>query len=134
MSIICTIFGACLTLTGVPSVHDGDTITIQHQAIRLYGIDAEELDEPHGESARSALTRIIHGSPITCIHTGENSHNRIVARCRTSEGNDLGEALVRAGEVLDCARYSNGLYRRYEPLLIRRVLLQKPYCDKNFRR
>lgn len=128
MSIICTIFGACLTLTGVPSVHDGDTITINHQNIRLFGIDAEELHEPHGDAARLALVRIINNQPVTCTHTGHNTHNRIVAKCRTSEGKDIGEMLVRAGQVLDCKKYSDGYYRRYEPLLIRSVLAQKPYC------
>jgi endonuclease YncB( thermonuclease family) len=128
MDIICAMFGACLTLTGVPSIHDGDTITIKHQHIRLYGIDAEELHEPHGDAARLALVGIINNQPVTCTHTGHNTHNRIVARCRTQEGRDIGEMLVRAGQVLDCKKYSDGYYRRYEPLLIRSVLIQKPYC------
>jgi endonuclease YncB( thermonuclease family) len=134
MSIICSVFGACLTLSGMAQVHDGDTISIKHQYIRLYGIDAEELDEPHGYQAREALVRIINNAPVTCTHTGENSYHRIIARCRTSEGKDIGEELVRAGVVLDCRRYSGGRYARYEPSHARTTLLQKPYCDPNFKR
>jgi endonuclease YncB( thermonuclease family) len=41
------------TLSGSAYVHDGDTIYIDRQPIRLAGIDAEELDEPHGIAART---------------------------------------------------------------------------------
>lgn len=128
MSIICTVFGACLTLTGVPSVNDGDTITIKNHHIRIYGIDAEELGEPHGERARLALIGLVGVLPITCVSTGHTSHQRIIARCRTHTGADIGEALVRAGHALDCKKYSGGVYFRYEPAGIRAVLAQKQYC------
>ena len=48
-------------LTGrVIDVHDGDTITIlddQHNKhrIRLFGIDAPELNQPYGQASRKAL-------------------------------------------------------------------------------
>ena len=127
--MICAALGICIALTGSPSVHDGDTITIQGQAIRLFGIDAEELDEPNGPRARDALRALVRGtSHVRCDLTGERTYNRVVGVCYTAAGEDLGEAMVRGGYVLDCARYSDSLYRPFEPAGIRRTLKQKPYC------
>ncbi|MDE2098031.1 MAG: thermonuclease family protein [Patescibacteria group bacterium] len=115
-------------IVGYPQIIDGDTIKIKGQPIRLAGIDAEELSEPHGIEARKAMTAIIGGGLVTCEDTGERSHNRIVATCRTMIGTDIGQAIVAFGAALDCARYSAGRYRAYEPQGIRAHLRQKPYC------
>lgn len=37
---------------GTAYVVDGDTLVIQQTQIRLFGIDAPELDHPHGKNAR----------------------------------------------------------------------------------
>ena len=129
MSIICTVFGACLTLTGIADVHDGDTITLKTHHIRIHGLDAEELREPYGYKARAALVRIIDGQPVTCKSTGHTSHQRIIARCFTSQGKDIAELMVRGGHALDCLKYSGGAYVRFETSASRTHLLSKPYCD-----
>lgn len=134
MSVLCTLFGACLTITGLPYVQDGDTIILKNQQIRIFGLDAEELHEPNGRAARAALIRIVKDAPVTCKHTGDNSHKRIVARCHTSEGKDIAELMVRDAAALDCRRFSGGMYSRFEPAGVRSRLQQKPYCDPNFRR
>jgi endonuclease YncB( thermonuclease family) len=127
--MICSILGVCAVLAGTPSVHDGDTLTINGQAVRLFGIDAEELDEPNGPRARSALRALVRGTPhVRCQLTGEKSYNRMVGICHTAEGVNLNEAMVRGGYALDCARYSDGIYRQFEPMAIRLTLIQKPYC------
>jgi len=127
--MICAVLGLCTVLTGTPSVHDGDTLTIQGQAVRLFGIDAEELDEPNGPRARDALRALVKGTHhVRCEPTGQKSYNRVVAICYTAAGEDLGEAMVRGGYVLDCARYSDSRYRPLEPMAIRLTLKQKPYC------
>ena len=125
--MICLVLGLCATLSGVPSVHDGDTLYIQGQSIRLYGIDAEELDEPHGIQARDTLRALVNHQTITCSDTGTRTHSRIVGRCYLN-GQELNRVLVQRGVVLDCARYSHGEYRRDEPLSARLTLIQKPYC------
>jgi len=127
--MICAVLGLCTALIGTPSVHDGDTLTIQGQAVRLFGIDAEELDEPNGPRARDALRALVKGTHyVRCEPTGQKSYDRVVAICYTAAGEDLGEAMVRGGYVLDCARYSDSMYRPFEPMAIRRTLKQKPYC------
>ena len=127
--MICAGLGLCATLVGSPSVHDGDTLTLQGQAIRLFGIDAEELDEPNGPRARDALRALVRGTHhVRCELTGERTYNRVVGVCYTAAGEDLSEAMVRGGFALDCARYSDHVYRPFEPMAIRRTLKQKPYC------
>jgi len=127
--MICSVLGICATLIGVPTVHDGDTLMIQGQAVRLFGIDAEELDEPNGPRARDALRALVRGTNhVRCELTGDKTYNRVVGICYTAAGEDLGEAMVRGGFALDCARYSDHLYRPFEPMAIRRTLKQKPYC------
>jgi len=129
--MICAALGICATLIGFPTAHDGDTLRLQGVSIRLFGIDAEELDEANGPRARDALRALVKGTGhVRCEPTGEKSHNRVVAICYTAAGEDLGEALVRGGYVLDCARYSDFMYRPFEPMAIRRTLTQKPYCRR----
>lgn len=124
MNLACTLFGIwCGTLSGPAYVQDGDTIYIAHQTYRLYGIDAEELDEPHGALAKAHMEALTRGHVVTCTPTGERSYDRLVAVC-----GDLNERMVADGMALDCARYSHGLYRRLEPVGVRLKLIQKPYC------
>lgn len=113
-------------IAGTASVVDGDTLRIRGQAIRLAGIDAEELDEPNGKAAALMLEALIKGHAIVCQPTGD-SYNRIVAEC-TADGQDLGAAMVQLGVALDCAHYSAGKYRSLEPAGARARLLQKGYC------
>jgi micrococcal nuclease len=115
------------TLSGPAAVHDGDTIRVAGHSIRLHGLDAEELNEPHGDAARRVLVEIIGGRDVTCTHRGEKSYHRIMATCEV-DGVDLGAEMVKRGAALDCARYSHGRYRAFEPAGIRAVLSQKGYC------
>jgi hypothetical protein len=127
--MICSVLAICAVISGNPSVHDGDTLTIHGQAIRLFGVDAEELDEPHGPQARDALRALVRKTEyVRCELSGERSYNRLVGVCHTAEGLNLNEAMIRGGHALDCARYSGGLYRQFEPMAIRLTLTQKPYC------
>jgi endonuclease YncB( thermonuclease family) len=129
--MICAALGICATLLGFPTVHDGDTLRLEGVSVRLFGIDAEELSEPHGYSARDALRAIVAKTThVRCELTGDTSYDRRVAICYTASGQDIGELMVRGGHVLDCARYSDGKYRQFEPMAIRNTLIQKPYCRR----
>ena len=125
---ICAVLGLCsaLTISGVATVHDGDTIYVNHQTIRLWGVDAEELTEPNGPAARDFLQKIIGVETVVCTTTGA-SHKRAVAKCSV-RGRDLGQTLIEAGAALDCGAYSRGHYRKAEPDGARSRLRQKPYC------
>lgn len=124
------ISAAPTALVGAPSIHDGDTIAMQGYRIRLYGIDAEELSEPHGAKAKWGLASMIVAShlPIRCERMPGVTHGRIVAECFTSTGVNINAEMVRKGYALDCARYSRGKYRALEPVGVRLKLIQKRYC------
>lgn len=129
MNWLCTWFAlSCLpgVIAGPASVVDGDTLSIGGQAIRLSGIDAEEIYEPYGLHAAATLRGLTAGRIVTCRPEG-TSYRRLVAICFV-EGKDLGEAMVRLGAALDCTHYSGGKYRSLEPPGIRAKLLQKGYC------
>lgn len=125
MNLLCTILGITCTagtISGAAFVIDGDTISINRQHIRLAGIDAEELDEPHGWEAREHLRSLIGNSLVTCKWEGW-SYNRRVGIC-----GDLNARMVADGYTLDCAYYSHGRYRQLEPPGARLRLIQKGYC------
>jgi endonuclease YncB( thermonuclease family) len=124
--------GMCASLLGFPSVVDGDTLRLQGISVRLYGLDAEELSEPNGPRAKDGLSKIIRSTThVRCDLTGEVSYQRQVATCYTASGEDIAMLMVRGGYALDCARYSAGRYREFEPMAIRNLLAQKPYCRKD---
>lgn len=125
MNLLCTLLKiGCVagTLTGPAYVQDGDTIYIRQKAIRLAGIDAEELDEPHGQAAKEHLKALIGDRAVTCDWDGW-SYKRKVGTC-----GDLNARMVKDGFALDCAYYSKGKYRSLEPAGIRQRLIQKGYC------
>jgi endonuclease YncB( thermonuclease family) len=104
-------------LSGMAHVHDGDTIRIGSQSIRLWGIDAVELSQSCGSIAcgkisRDALIAIIGGRAVTCIPKGK-SYNRVVATC-TVGGADIAALMARAGMAFDYAHYSHGHYKTAE--------------------
>lgn len=125
MNIFCWLLSC--TLSGPAVVHDGDTLRVQGHSVRLQGLDAEELSEPHGDAARRALVEIIGDRPVVCTHYGTKSYKRVVAVC-TVNGTDLAAEMVRRGAALDCAHYSGGRYRALEPAGARAVLIAKGYC------
>ena len=106
-------------VTGHARVVDGDTLNINGQRIRLFGIDAPEREQDCrddagrsyacGREATRALTAAIAGRVVTCTPVDHDRYNRDVAVC-TAEGDDLSEAMVRSGHALDLARHSR---RRY---------------------
>ena len=127
LKTLCIALKLCTSLSGYVAVVDGDTIIVESRHIRLAGLDAEELNEPHGLAAKQRMIDLTRGI-ISCQLTGERSYNRYVATCYTAAGVDLAAEMVRSGMALDCARYSNGKYRGLEPMGATGTLIQKPYC------
>lgn len=109
-------------LRGPCYVIDGDTIVIRNVRIRLWGIDAPELDHPYGRNAKWALVRLTRGSHVTAVFKDDVSYDRIVAQCFLPDGTDISEHLVRQGLALDWYKFSGGHYRSLEPAGVRRKL------------
>lgn len=99
-------------------VVDGDGLKIGKQSIRLWGIDAPELDQtceqdgrtvPCGEDARFLLGALVMGGDLVCETKGNDRYRRIIAQC-SAGGHDLASEMVRQGYALDWPRYSGGFY------------------------
>lgn len=111
-----------LVLEGPAYVTDGDTITIQKTQVRLYGIDAPELNHPFGKKAKWAMVRLCKGNQIRAEVTEEDDYGRTVAKCYLPDGRDLSAELVKEGLALDWPKFSGGKYSHLEVEGIRKKL------------
>jgi endonuclease YncB( thermonuclease family) len=62
----------------VTSVHDGDTLTVGGEPIRLASIDAPELDQAYGQQSRTHLAAMVLGQTVTVTYTEKDRYNRVV--------------------------------------------------------
>lgn len=108
-------------IIGRSSVIDGDTIDIQGQRVRIWGIDAPESrqtceDADHvpyrcGKVAAFALSDWLDKSqPITCEPKYKDRYQRFVAMCYRNDKQDIGLFMVKNGYALDWPSYSKGFY------------------------
>ncbi len=99
-------------LVGRATVIDADTIEIQGQRIRLWGIDAPEgmqlckdaggRDYRCGQIGANALARFLdEAQPIRCHGRDTDKYGRMVADCENAFGQDVGGWLVQNGHALD---------------------------------
>lgn len=102
------------TLRGAVWVIDGDSIIIKKRELRLYGIDAPEIDHPFGKQAKWALLKLCKGQEIRADLMCQDHFDRTVARCFLPDGRDLSAEMVKLGLAIDWAKFSGGRYRPYE--------------------
>jgi micrococcal nuclease len=102
-------------LVGRAKVIDGDTITVDGIHVRLKGVAAPEVahfgrsGEPGGEEARDFVAKLVDGQTVVCDLSQERTWGRRVGWCYRN-GQDVAEALIRAGLARDRPRYSGGRY------------------------
>ena len=108
-------------IIGRASVIDGDTIEINGERIRFWGVDAPESrqtckdaqDSAYrcGQKSAFALADWLDQSqPVRCEPRYKDRYKRFVANCFRFSGEDIAEWLVRNGYALDWPKYSNGFY------------------------
>lgn len=101
-------------------IHDGDTFWIGEMPMRLWGVDAPELNQicrganDCGDTAREDLARLVSGALVRCdqeMSSGGRiveSFGRPLVRCEVRRGEeapfDLGEQMISSGRA---ARYKN---------------------------
>ena len=100
---------------GTARIIDGDTIQVAGQRIRLYGIDAPEINQlcqrkgvpwPCGIEAARTLKERIAGSAVSCTENDRDRYGRIVAVCKANSM-DINAAMVLSGMALAYRKYSN---------------------------
>jgi endonuclease YncB( thermonuclease family) len=103
------------SLTGPARIIDGDTIVVAEEIVRLHGIDAPELDQTFwwrgrylscGTMALAALEALTAGVSLRCEVVERDRHGRLVAKCFSPNGIDIGRRLVSAGWALAYRQYS----------------------------
>jgi endonuclease YncB( thermonuclease family) len=102
--------GLSATVAFAGDVYDGDTIEIQGQRARLYGIDAFELSQTCldargrpwrcGIAAKAALAERLEGQALQCVVLDESQDGWYIARCEGEDGTDLSAYMVRSGLAL----------------------------------
>ena len=108
-------------IIGAIQVIDGETLEIQNQRIKLWGVDAPELNQTCkngqdagydcGKEAASALSQwLTELQPVRCEPRGNDNAGNIIAICYTSTGDDIASWMVRNGYAVDWPKYSNGFY------------------------
>ena len=119
--LVCA-FLACLslpavadTVTGRARVSDGDSLRIGGDRIRLFGIDAPELDQDCADAAgrdwacgawaRGRLALLAEGRRVVCTVQDRDAYDRLVAICKVN-GADIGRAMVAQGAAVAYTRYS----------------------------
>ncbi|MEX3316969.1 thermonuclease family protein [Sulfitobacter sp. PS-8MA] len=105
---------ACRIISGHARVVDGDTVVIQKTQIRMFGIDAPELDHPYGKKAKWALVSLCKGQNVRAEILEEDDYGRTVAKCFLSDGRDLSAEMVEQGLAIDWPKYSGGAYLQLE--------------------
>lgn len=108
-------------IIGAIQVIDGETLEIQNQRIKLWGVDAPELNQTCkngqdagydcGKEAASALSQwLTELQPVRCEPRGNDNSGNTIAICYTSTGDDIASWMVRNGYAVDWPKYSNCFY------------------------
>jgi micrococcal nuclease len=111
-----------LIIYGPARVVDGDTIVINKTSIRLFGIDAPEMNHPYGQKAKWAMVNLCKGQTIRSEITETDAHGRSVGKCSLPDGRDLSAEIVKLGLAIDWPKFSGGIYKALEVPGVRKKL------------
>ena len=105
----------CKSLDNSIRIIDGDTIILNSEKIRFYGIDTPEkkqkckdrngLSYPCGEFATNELKKIISSGQLFCKKRGTDRYDRSISICYVN-GVDINSLMVKNGWALAYRKYS----------------------------
>ena len=125
--VVIVLFGACallaarleelgkLELAGSARIHDGDTLTLEGERIRLKGIDAFEHDQTCegdgrtyacGQEATAYLRQIAAAPGIKCAGSRRDRYGRLLAECEAG-GRTLNLEMVSSGWAVSYGDYES---------------------------
>lgn len=100
---------------GIARAQDGDSLLVEGTRIRLFGIDAPELDQTCtragqpwscGEAAAAELARLVSGKKVMCTSMGKDRYDRFLGRCSIGAV-DINSTMVARGYAVAYRRYSS---------------------------
>ena len=97
------------TISGKPTIVDGDTIEIGSEKIRLHGIDTPEPAQPYGKDATNALARLAEGKEVRCAGWERDAFERLIAICHAGQIN-LNEEMMIEGMAWAFVKYSHDYF------------------------
>ena len=108
-------FSKVLNASSSLKIIDGDTIILNSEKIRLYGIDTPEIKQTctdnygHtylcGVKAKLELEKIIGSRKVSCIKKTKDRYKRSISICYVDE-NDINSLMVKRGWALAYRKYS----------------------------
>lgn len=116
-------------LTGTASAADGDSLVVGSQRVRLFGIDAPELDQTCqtggnawqcGADAKRRLNELVAGQRVDCQIIGTDQYGRSLGKCST-EFLELNEAIVELGWAVAYREYSQDYVEAEERAKLRKA-------------
>jgi endonuclease YncB( thermonuclease family) len=99
---------------GFATAIDGDTLVIEGEKVRLFGIDAPELhqtckrdgkDWSCGAAAAEQLARLVAGQRVFCDSMGTDRYGRTLSHC-VAGPTDINRTMVAHGYAVAYRRYS----------------------------
>ena len=96
-------------LIGQATVIDGDTIRVDKLKVRLWGLDAPEMNTDGGVRAKEAMVHLIEGKEVSCEPDGTVSYDRVVAKCFVG-GRDIASFVIEAGVAKPYCKFSGEYY------------------------
>ncbi len=108
-------FSKVLNASSSLKIIDGDTIILNSEKIRFYGIDTPEIRQTctdkygHtylcGVKAKLELEKIIGSKKVSCIKKTKDRYKRSISICYVDE-NDISSLMVKRGWALAYRKYS----------------------------
>ena len=105
-----TTAGVTQVLPGVVvGIVDGDTADVRLESgmirIRLHGIDAPEMGQPYGSTARTGLSDLVYGKNVLVEPYEQDRYDRLVARIWFGE-RDINAEMIKSGFAWVYRRYA----------------------------
>ena len=108
-------FSKVLNASSSLKIIDGDTIILNSEKIRFYGIDTPEIKQTctdnygHvyscGVRAKLELEKIIGSRKVSCVKKTKDRYKRSISICYVDE-NDINSLMVKRGWALAYRKYS----------------------------